>query len=254
MKTVAFYSFKGGVGRSLSLLNVACQLGCRGQRVGLVDLDVEACGLNHILNVAAKDNQDLLSLLLPGNRDLTCLDQYIAEVRFEPKVEPRVFLLPTVADSEVLDRMKWDLAAQHFLSKELFPYFGKLYKLDYLLLDSRSGLSEFATFALKAADLEVLVCRLDSQNRYGLKRIVEVCEAARKPFTILASACPDKGRQKAIRKFEAEVGASVEFVLPYEWKLYYQESVISATQPRHPLSKAYSGLADAIHRRLNETK
>src|SRR5438105_4030071 len=68
LKIVAFYSFKGGVGRSLSLLNVACQLSRRGLRIGLVDLDIEACGLNHILQMPARDDQDLLSLLVPENR------------------------------------------------------------------------------------------------------------------------------------------------------------------------------------------
>jgi MinD-like ATPase involved in chromosome partitioning or flagellar assembly len=254
LKVVTFYSFKGGVGRSLSLLNVACQLSRRGQRVGLVDLDIEACGLNHILKIPARDDEDLLSLLVPENREINRLEEAVAEVKFEPKVAPRVFLLPTVADSELLDRVKWDLAAQHFLSKELFPHFGKVYKLDYLLLDARSGLSEFATFALKTADLEVLVCRLDSQNRYGLKRIVEVCDAANKPFLIVASACPEKGRQRALQQFKTDVGCSVNFVLPYEWKLYYQEDILSASQRSHVLSKGYGELAEAIQKRLHENK
>jgi len=42
---VTFYSFKGGVGRSMALANIAVLLASRGQRVLCVDWDLEAPGL-----------------------------------------------------------------------------------------------------------------------------------------------------------------------------------------------------------------
>jgi cellulose biosynthesis protein BcsQ len=42
---ITFYSFKGGVGRTMSLLNVACILAGRGRRVLMIDFDLEAPGL-----------------------------------------------------------------------------------------------------------------------------------------------------------------------------------------------------------------
>jgi len=47
MFTVSFYSYKGGVGRTMALLNVAWYLAQKGSRVALVDLDLEAPGLHH---------------------------------------------------------------------------------------------------------------------------------------------------------------------------------------------------------------
>ena len=41
-----FYSFKGGVGRTLALANVAVHLARRGRRVLVVDFDLEAPGLD----------------------------------------------------------------------------------------------------------------------------------------------------------------------------------------------------------------
>src|SRR5205823_3755864 len=43
--TITFYSFKGGVGRTFALVNVAAELARRGRRVLLVDFDLEAPGL-----------------------------------------------------------------------------------------------------------------------------------------------------------------------------------------------------------------
>jgi cellulose biosynthesis protein BcsQ len=45
MYIVTFYSFKGGVGRTMSLVNVAVALASAGRRVLLVDFDLEAPGI-----------------------------------------------------------------------------------------------------------------------------------------------------------------------------------------------------------------
>lgn len=44
--TVTFYSYKGGVGRTLALLNVAAILARMGNRVAIADFDVEAPGID----------------------------------------------------------------------------------------------------------------------------------------------------------------------------------------------------------------
>ena len=41
-----FYSFKGGVGRTMALANVAVHLARRGRRVLVVDFDLDAPGLD----------------------------------------------------------------------------------------------------------------------------------------------------------------------------------------------------------------
>src|SRR5207248_3589129 len=43
--TITFYSFKGGVGRTMALVNVGLELVRRGRRVLLIDFDLEAPGL-----------------------------------------------------------------------------------------------------------------------------------------------------------------------------------------------------------------
>jgi MinD-like ATPase involved in chromosome partitioning or flagellar assembly len=45
MYTITFYSFKGGVGRTMALVNVAARLAKMGRRVLLIDFDLEAPGL-----------------------------------------------------------------------------------------------------------------------------------------------------------------------------------------------------------------
>src|ERR1700751_1348059 len=45
MYTATFYSYRGGVGRTTALVNVAVDLALRGRKVLLVDFDLEAPGL-----------------------------------------------------------------------------------------------------------------------------------------------------------------------------------------------------------------
>lgn len=77
-----FYSYKGGVGRSMSALNVAYCLAARGRHVLLVDMDLEAAGLSGLLvkqgelpDPAPRDVVDLLQWA----RDVSVLDAVHAE-------------------------------------------------------------------------------------------------------------------------------------------------------------------------------
>jgi MinD-like ATPase involved in chromosome partitioning or flagellar assembly len=254
-RIINFYSFKGGVGRSLSLVNVAYQLSKKGQKVGLIDLDIEAGGLNQILDVEASSNEDLLALLAPENRDVSNLESYVKEVRFSENDVPRVFLLPTITDSNLLDQIVWNEATQRFISQDLIPAYARQYQLDYVLIDSRSGISRFAALAIKIADLQILICRLDSQNRFGISRIVKVCDVASKPYRIVVSACPDNSRKKRyLKQFEESLGRKVDYLLPYLSDLYFREFVISKERPNHTLSKIYFNLATDLQKNLDETK
>ena len=52
---VTFFSFKGGVGRSFSLVETAVQLAARGRSVAVWDLDLEAPGLQKIPDLQVVD-------------------------------------------------------------------------------------------------------------------------------------------------------------------------------------------------------
>ena len=75
METVAFYSYKGGVGRSLLLSNTARFLALSGRRVVALDLDFEAPGLHYKFRVDAKVKSGAVPLLLRSlDGDLPSLD------------------------------------------------------------------------------------------------------------------------------------------------------------------------------------
>src|SRR5438045_3972274 len=66
MSIVTFYSYKGGVGRSMSLANIAFELAKRNKKVLMVDWDLEAPGLERYFNnfIINRSSDGLLQLLL----------------------------------------------------------------------------------------------------------------------------------------------------------------------------------------------
>jgi len=71
---VTFYSFKGGVGRTMALVNSAYILAQRGWRVLAVDLDLEAPGMSHFFSDRIKETSghkgDAINFLLDIQKDL----------------------------------------------------------------------------------------------------------------------------------------------------------------------------------------
>ncbi|HRI35405.1 MAG TPA: P-loop NTPase, partial [Saprospiraceae bacterium] len=65
MSIVTFYSYKGGVGRSMALANIAFELSKKGLSVLIVDWDLEAPGLERYFTNYIKDfnGNGLLPLL-----------------------------------------------------------------------------------------------------------------------------------------------------------------------------------------------
>jgi MinD-like ATPase involved in chromosome partitioning or flagellar assembly len=70
---ITFYSFKGGVGRTMTLVNTAYALAKLGARVLMVDFDLEAPGMTHFFSAiehrrGRRATRDALDLLLEAKR------------------------------------------------------------------------------------------------------------------------------------------------------------------------------------------
>src|ERR1700679_3895730 len=100
MRTVTFYSYKGGVGRTLTLANVAASLRLQGKNVVAVDLDLEAPGLYYKLNPHPERpvKQGLVDILfdfvVEGRPLPDRLDDHILDVRPAESPKGWIKLLP----------------------------------------------------------------------------------------------------------------------------------------------------------------
>ncbi len=127
----AFYSFKGGVGRSMAVLNLAYAMVAKGRNVLVLDMDLEAPGLSGFMSrqkeIAGLARHDMVDLLLWAKK--TAL-QVSEEAPLDPSSLPpltdyAVRVLPEKLES--LPHKSWDLGRLDVIAiDETRDYYGRL--------------------------------------------------------------------------------------------------------------------------------
>jgi len=251
---VAFYSYKGGVGRTLAMANCARALAARGKKVVLLDFDLEAPGLLHFGVFQPKNGEKrpagfaeyLETCLQDGLPDK--LDDYIHECKGLGTDEGKTWLMPAGRHGEpgyraFLNKMNWsDFYTQqdgYKILENLRGHIIERYQPDYVFIDSRTGLSEIGGIAThQLADIVVLVFNLNGQNLEGAKLVFDsIRKAPLHPDVILvASPVPvmpmDKGtpffrKMQAIKKdFSGAYNAEQPLVIPYHPLLAFEDRLL----------------------------
>lgn len=201
---IAFYSYKGGVGRSLALANLAYVLAREGRKVLILDMDLEAPG---------QHQSDLFRLNSPGPGMVEMLNDYLdyrkrlndgntdepyrlelgRYLRIGEGWQPRrdqaeeaeagsLWLMPAgEVDKPDYSRLLGNLDWDKFYAEQGRAFFRLLKAeirrrgFDDVLIDSRTGLSDvFYIAALELAGTVVCVTGYNRQNIEGTKRILEV--------------------------------------------------------------------------------
>ncbi|QSJ18390.1 AAA family ATPase [Nostoc sp. UHCC 0702] len=165
MKTITFYSYKGGVGRTLAAANFAVYLAKLGRKTVVVDFDLEAPGLDAKfakfsgleLPVNQKGLLDYILDYQKHNTDPGSIEQISLEIPIPSKRTSPLWLIP----------------AGQYLSDE---YYRKLTQLDWNLLFSkeRDGVAFFQQFLARIEqELEADFVIIDS--RTGITEIAGIC-------------------------------------------------------------------------------
>jgi cellulose biosynthesis protein BcsQ len=193
---IAFYSFKGGVGRTTALASFAIQRARNGETVAIVDLDLDAPGVGTLLGTdeAPAGQLGVVDYLIesPLYPEIPLNDYYhrFFGLGGSPATSVagsgEIFVFPAGSmDSEYLGILaRLDLepsadGANHPLLQMLDRARTEL-KPHWILLDCRAGLSEASGFALSGlAHLTVLLGTTSSQSWKGLRLVVERLGAER---------------------------------------------------------------------------
>ncbi|MBI4907464.1 MAG: AAA family ATPase [Acidobacteria bacterium] len=149
---VTFYSYKGGVGRSMALANVARLLANAGKRVLAIDWDLDAPGLHRYFPTA-----DLVAPRKPGLIDyFVALRRHLDDGCESPKLQD--FVVPDAAPQVDLMRagmldetyrrtvLEFDWAGLHSRHPQAVTLFRAAVKQHYsiCLIDSRAGIADIS--------------------------------------------------------------------------------------------------------------
>lgn len=277
MFTVTFYSFKGGVGRTMALVNVGALLAEAGNRVLLVDFDLEAPGLpSYGALKGAKGRAGILDYVESYQRELVAPDvnDYIVECPIFGDGKS-LWLMPAGRSlkpsySDQLNRMDWERLytdQSGYLMfedlKEQWRQFGDK-GFDYVLIDSRTGYTDVGGICTRQLpDSVVIMFMPTAQNIDGLAPIVSGIKAEQEQgrdirIHFCAANVPDEYDEdelvaKLLQNARSKLGYGgpsekfAEAVVHHRISLaLLNDPLIVQTRPKSKLAKEYRQLRDRI--------
>ncbi|MDX8035459.1 AAA family ATPase [Lentzea sp. BCCO 10_0856] len=180
---VTFYSYKGGVGRSFCLANVAVQLARWGNRVLCVDFDLDAPGLHEYFKpyLGGRQVEAGLVEVVSGETHWTraAIDVDVPEAEF------LTLLAAGRMNAGYADRAQTLSWPDLFANQDLGWRFEKIRaeweeNFDYVLIDSRTGITDIGGICTaQLPDVLVLCVAPNLQNLAGALEVAERAAQAR---------------------------------------------------------------------------
>lgn len=285
-KFVTFYSYKGGVGRTSALVNAAILRAIAGNKVVLVDFDLEAPGVaEYLRQLNPKYNQNQEGIL-----------EYLYAALTEPVVpglkERASNLTPYIdhsnggtlwsinagntQDSKYMHRLeslKWrEIFANyhgelliHNLKKQIIKEFDSP---DYVFIDSRTGITETGGVCTRyLADFLVILTSLNEQNINGTAMVFKEFVAEKKETLLVASnipvgmpSMPGQLFSQRVESFKKAFDRSPDLFIYYHAALSLTEFLPAASagagllnsslHATDPLFLSYYDLANRIEQRI----
>lgn len=178
---VTFYSYKGGVGRTLALANIAYAFSVNEQepcKVLVWDFDLEAPGLEKMLGTKWGNRKegfvDIVNHYLK-TADISSIFNYIHPTNYKNiDILPAGYIDKNYVNK--LDYINWPMMYEQAMGydfiKKIKEEIINSHRYDYVLIDSRTGFSDMGGICtMQIPDLDVLIFRLDEQNLEGIERV-----------------------------------------------------------------------------------
>lgn len=195
-RIISFYSYKGGVGRTVSLIQTAYFLAKKGKKVLILDLDIEAPSFQDIfedyINKETKGLVDYLysKLYSMENETEVPFNSIISKVPLNVKGD--IYFVPSTSKLDLeylrkLELLKQDKIINDEYITDLIKSIKKQYDIDYFFIDSRTGLNKWGAISLfEIATESILLAYPNRENIEGLKLIISLIDKAKK-FTVVFS-------------------------------------------------------------------
>ena len=275
---VTFYSYKGGVGRTMALANVAAMLAKEGRRVLLIDFDLEAPGLDAFEGLGcAKGHSGVVEYVAEylATGKAPPIGAFVREcVPSSTHIRGKLWLMPSGKKDQQYNRdrarINWTDLYDKYDGERFIENWKadieRTYSPDYVLIDSRTGLTDVGGICtLHLPQLVVLIYALNDQNIHGIAsvaRAVSKAENTRPPQLLtVASPVPPMLKektgllQKRLELAEKELGTKPHCRIQYDPSVSLKEQIViwEDTDPelwelmrRNPTLTASSGFGSSL--------
>ncbi len=277
MHVVTFYSFKGGVGRTLALVNIGVELANTGRKVLLVDFDLEAPGIDTfpalIPDFPCSGVVDYISDYLSSGAPPD-FAKYHYQANCVQSGDGKLWVMPagkrTSDYGEKLSNIDWAELYQKrsgfLLMEDLKLKWQESLNPDYVLVDSRTGHTEVGGICTRQLpDTTVVFFIPNEQNLEGVGSVVDAIKrenaenVAKINIELVASNVPSLDDEHQIlrammRKFQnrlAEPGSArrrppVSTINRYDSMHLLNQTIFVTERPQSRLAKQYRSLLNRI--------
>ncbi|NWF59375.1 MAG: MinD/ParA family protein [Fischerella sp.] len=251
---IAVHSFRGGTGKSNLTANLAATMACRGQRVGIIDTDIQSPGIHVLFGLNEEKINHSLNDYLWGRCNIkdTAYDvshTLIAESGETGVVKGNLYLVPSSIKAGEIARVLregYDVVRLNDGFQELI----RCLKLDYLFIDTHPGLNEETLLSIGISHVLVVILRPDSQDFQGTAVTVDVARKLKVPKMLLVvnKALPAFDFTDLQKQVEKTYNISVAGILPLSEEMVQlgSKGIFCLRYSKHPISKTMKGITEQI--------
>ena len=271
MYIVTFYSYKGGVGRTMGLANVGFELAQQGRSVLIVDFDLEAPGLGAFLvNHGSRAARGVVDFVVDyrQSRQPPSIENYVYQVGGGSS---SVWFMPAGRQGNEygskLHSIDWRTLYEeedgYLLFEDLKEQWRSVFDPDYVLIDSRTGHTDVGGICTRQLpDAVALMFRLDHQNLEGLTRVTkDIRSEGRGPrkkdikIHFIPSNVPRLDDEKGLLddhislfKNELDVTSPMTRIQHYEDLGMLKHTIYTLERPKTRIAGEYRSLTQEISR------
>ena len=244
-KIISMHSFRGGTGKSNMTANVATLLAAEGQRVGVVDTDIQSPGIHVLFGMNQETMSRSLNDYLWGRCEIGAA-AYDVTSSLDDGLAGRVFLIPSSSDASDIARVMRDGYDVALLNQGVREVMREL-ELDALIIDTHPGLNEETLLSIAICEALAIVLRPDQQDYEGTSVAVSVARKLGVPRMVLvvnnnpAAFDSAEVKERVENAYQCEVAA----VLPHSDELMILSSrgIFALRYPHHPVTALYRHVA-----------
>lgn len=238
-KIISIHSFRRGTGKSVLTANFAALLAAQGQRVVVIDTNLESPSLHILFGLKETEFSHTLNQFLWGQCAIRhTLHDVTAQV--SPSLPGQILLIPASTEFEETKRLLRQGYDTSILNYGCYELAEKL-DIDILLIDTHAGLNAETLASIAIAHTLAIILRLDRQDYQGTSVLMDLTRQIDIPprRILIANEVPSsfdfiRVKTELEKTYQCEVAA----LLPHAKELMALISphIFTLLYPDHPLT------------------
>jgi MinD-like ATPase involved in chromosome partitioning or flagellar assembly len=236
---ISVHSFRGGTGKSNLTANLAATMALQGQKVGVVDTDIQSPGIHIIFGLDEDQMNYSLNDYLWGYCQIKDTAYDVSHVLNSQETDGSLYLIPASIKAGQIARILregYDVARLNDGLNQII----QALDLDYLLIDTHPGLNEETLLSIAISDRLVVILRPDRQDFQGTAVTLEVARKLDMSNIMLVvnKALPSSNFEALQANMETTYKAPVVGIIPLSEEIVGLGSrdIFCLHHPDHPLS------------------